>query len=94
MASFTVAPGAIPAAGVIPMTGAITAPGVVPEPGAIQEPGAYAFYHPNGDLGLGSTRPGDALASQNFRGGGDVAAMQMTAKRHKTLATHTPAKRY
>jgi hypothetical protein len=61
---------------------------------AIQEPGAYAFYHPNGDLGLGSTRPADAMASQNFRGGGDVAAMQMTVKRHKALAVHTPAKRY
>ena len=23
----------------------------------IQEPGAYAFYHPNGDLGIGSTPP-------------------------------------
>jgi hypothetical protein len=23
----------------------------------IDEPGMYAFYHPNGDLGIGSTRP-------------------------------------
>ena len=61
---------------------------------AIQEPGAYAFYHPNGDLGLGSTRPADALASQNFRSGGDVGAMHMTVKPHKTLAIRTPAKRY
>jgi hypothetical protein len=30
---------------------------------AIQEPGAYAFYHPNGDLGLGASRPADAMAS-------------------------------
>ncbi len=30
---------------------------------AISEPGAYAFYHPNGDLGIGSSRPAsDALA--------------------------------
>jgi hypothetical protein len=28
----------------------------------IDEPGAYAFYHPNGDLGLGSSRPADAMA--------------------------------
>ena len=29
----------------------------------IDEPGMYAFYHPNGDLGLGSPRPPvDALA--------------------------------
>lgn len=30
---------------------------------AIQEPGAFAFYHPNADLGLGSPRPLDAMAS-------------------------------
>jgi hypothetical protein len=30
---------------------------------AISVPGAYAFYHPNGDLGIGSSRPAsDALA--------------------------------
>jgi hypothetical protein len=23
----------------------------------IDEPGMYAFYHPNGDLGIGSSRP-------------------------------------
>jgi hypothetical protein len=29
----------------------------------IDEPGMYAFYHPNGDLGIGSTRtPADARA--------------------------------
>jgi hypothetical protein len=29
----------------------------------IDEPGMFAFYHPNGDLGIGSTRPpADALA--------------------------------
>jgi hypothetical protein len=30
---------------------------------AIDEPGAFAFYHPNGDLGLGSSRPASAMAS-------------------------------
>jgi hypothetical protein len=31
---------------------------------AISEPGAFAFYHPDGDLGIGSTRPAaDAMAS-------------------------------
>ena len=30
---------------------------------AIQEPGAYAFYHPNGDLGIGAPqRAPDAMA--------------------------------
>ena len=28
----------------------------------IDEPGMFAFYHPNGDLGIGSTRPVDAQA--------------------------------
>jgi hypothetical protein len=30
----------------------------------IQEPGLYSFYHPNSDLGIGSSRRADALASQ------------------------------
>ncbi len=30
----------------------------------IDEPGMYAFYHPNGDLGIASTRsPANAMAS-------------------------------
>ena len=30
---------------------------------AIAEPGAYVFYHPNGDLGLGSAaRPADGVS--------------------------------
>ena len=39
----------------------------------IDEPGAYAFYHPNGDLGLGSSRRADAMASGPLRGGGNMA---------------------
>jgi len=58
---------------------------------AIQEPGAYAFYHPNGDLGIGSSRPADAMASQ-LRG--DVAGMRMAVRSHKTVAVRAPAKRY
>ncbi len=35
---------------------------------AISEPGAYAFYHPNSDLGLGSGQPAaNALASAPSR---------------------------
>jgi hypothetical protein len=35
---------------------------------AIQEPGAYAFYHPNADLGLGAARPTtEAMASAPAR---------------------------
>ena len=45
----------------------------------IQEPGLYAFYHPNGDLGLGSSRPADAMA-QSLRGG-EVSGMKMSVRR-------------
>jgi hypothetical protein len=35
---------------------------------AISEPGAFAFYHPDGDLGIGSARPAaDAMASMPLR---------------------------
>jgi hypothetical protein len=45
----------------------------------IQEPGLYAFYHPNGDLGLGMSRPADAMA-QSLRGG-VVSAIKMSVRR-------------
>jgi hypothetical protein len=44
----------------------------------IQEPGAYAFYHPNADLGIGSSGSSNALA-QTSRG--DVAGLRMSVKR-------------
>lgn len=34
---------------------------------AIQEPGAYAFYHPNGDLGIGTAPSGAAAAMASAR---------------------------
>jgi hypothetical protein len=35
---------------------------------AISEPGAFAFYHPDGDLGIGSAPPpADAMASMPLR---------------------------
>ena len=46
----------------------------------IQEPGLYAFYHPNGDLGLGTSRPTEAMA-QSLRGG-EVSGMKMSVRRH------------
>jgi hypothetical protein len=58
---------------------------------AIQEPGNFAFYHPNGDLRIGSSRPADAMASQLSR---DVAGMRMSVRPHRTLAERTAAKRY
>jgi hypothetical protein len=42
----------------------------------IDEPGMYAFYHPNGDLGIGSARPAsEAMAS--VRGGGNIDRLRM-----------------
>ena len=43
----------------------------------IQEPGLYAFYRPNGDLGLGTSRPADAQALR----GSEVSGMKMSARR-------------
>jgi hypothetical protein len=53
----------------------------------IQEPGLYAFYHPNGDLGLGASRPADAMA-QSLRGG-EVSGMKMSVRRH--AVNHAPS---
>ena len=41
----------------------------------IEEPGLFAFYHPNGDLGIGSARPADAMAA--VRGSGSIARLRM-----------------
>jgi hypothetical protein len=48
----------------------------------IEEPGAYAFYHPNADLGIGSARPAmDAMASVPLRDSGGMAGLRMQASR-------------
>jgi hypothetical protein len=47
----------------------------------VQEPGAYAFYHPNGDLGLGSSKTAaDALAFQPRDS--NAMALRMSVKTH------------
>jgi hypothetical protein len=50
----------------------------------IQEPGNYAFFYPNGDLGLGYSRPSDAMASQPVRGG-ELSGMRMSVKPHRAV---------
>ena len=45
---------------------AVIATPVLAQP-AVQEPGAFAFYHPNGDLGIGSEQPADAMAMARVR---------------------------
>jgi hypothetical protein len=53
----------------------------------IQEPGAYAFYHPNADLGLGS-RPADAMAFEPLLNSGNMARF-----RSATMSHPLPARR-
>jgi hypothetical protein len=55
----------------------------------IQEPGAYAFVYPNGDLGLGYSKPTDAMAQTMRR---DTAAMRMSVPAHR--AHRAPANRH
>jgi hypothetical protein len=48
----------------------------------IQEPGNYAFFYPNGDLGLGYSKPADAMASQPARGA-ELSSTRMSVKLHR-----------
>ncbi len=52
----------------------------------ISEPGNYAFFYPNGDLGLGYSMPQSTMAQMR---GADVKAVQMPMKTHR--AHHMPA---
>jgi hypothetical protein len=55
----------------------------------IEEPGMYAFYHPDGDLGIGSTRPADAMAAEQFHGSGTMARLRMQS--HPVLVRRAKA---
>jgi hypothetical protein len=56
----------------------------------ISEPGAYAFYHPNGDLGIGSSRPApDALAMAVPHGSLGMVRHRMRTMSHRVAAKHT-----
>jgi hypothetical protein len=66
---------------------AATATPVLAQP-VIDEPGAYAFYHPNADLGLGSSRPASAMAAEPLRNGGSLAQL-----RSSTMSHPLPARR-
>jgi hypothetical protein len=47
----------------------------------IEEPGMFAFFHPNGDLGIASSKsPADAMAS--VPGIGGLAGMRMQIRPH------------
>jgi hypothetical protein len=47
----------------------------------ISEPGNFAFFYPNGDLGLGYSMPANAMAAQAPRSG-NVSHMRMSVKTH------------
>ena len=59
----------------------------------IGEPGMYAFYHPNGDLGIGSARPAtEAMAS--VRDNGSIARLRMGPVSHPALKRGPSNKQY
>jgi hypothetical protein len=47
----------------------------------VEEPGMYAFYHPNADPGIATTRPApDAMASEQFRNSGNMGRLRMQSR--------------
>jgi hypothetical protein len=48
----------------------------------IQEPGNFAFFYPNGDLGLGYSQPANAMAAQAPRTN-NISGMRMSVKAHR-----------
>jgi hypothetical protein len=60
----------------------------------IEEPGMFAFVHPNGDLGIASTRsPADAMAS--LPGNAGMDRMRMEIRPHSVRGKRVrPGKAY
>jgi hypothetical protein len=59
----------------------------------IDEPGMFAFYHPNGDLGIGSTRsPANAMAS--LRRNGSVAYLKMESRPRAAIVKRMQSNRH
>lgn len=73
------------------LSATLAAPALAQE--VIQEPGAYAFYHPNGDLRIGTTPPVNAMALRGMRHGGDVAGFGTPAKTRHVASRATSAGR-
>jgi hypothetical protein len=70
------------------LSAAITTPALAE---VISEPGNFAFFYPNGDLGLGYSLPQGAMAQ--MRGGETPRTRMMSVKVHR--AHRAPAsKRY
>jgi hypothetical protein len=54
----------------------------------IQEPGNFAFFYPNGDLGIGSKWPSEAMTSPAARDSDSMARL-----RGATMSHRLPARR-
>ncbi len=52
----------------------------------IQEPGACAFYHPNGDLGIGSAVPSARAMAMMPGPGGNLSGLQMFVRLRSPVA--------
>ena len=78
--------------GAVAVLSAVIATPALAEP-MIDEPGMYAFYHPNGDLGIGSSRPAEAMAAVPAVGSGNIARLRMqshpvSARRAKVIKAY------
>ena len=69
---------------------AVTATPVLAQP-VIDEPGNFAFFYPNGDLGLGSSRPADAMASAPLHNSGSVARLRSATMSHPLPVRRGPS---
>jgi hypothetical protein len=76
---------------VFALSATLAAPALAQE--VIQEPGEYAFYHPNGDLRIGTTPPAKAMASRVMRHGRDIAGLDTPAKPRHVARRSSPARR-
>jgi hypothetical protein len=60
----------------------------------IQEPGEFAFYHPYGDLRIGSSPAANAMTSQPIRATRPIAGVSMPAKLHPPAGRASHGKNY
>jgi hypothetical protein len=61
----------------------------------IQEPGNFAFFYPNGDLGIGSKWPSEAMTASAARNSDSMARLRSAAMPHPRRAKRSqPVKAY
>ena len=79
--------------GAVAVLSAFVATPALAEEHMIGEPGMYAFYHPNGDLGIGSARPA-AEAMASVRDNGSIARLRMGPVSRSALKRAPSGKQY